>query len=38
VSIPCSNTFQRLTADLLDVRPWPLKELRAGRTHTVNGA
>ena len=29
VSIPCSNTFQRLTADLLDVRPWPLKELRA---------
>ena len=26
---PCSNTFQRLAPDLLDVRPWPLKELRA---------
>ncbi len=26
---PCSNTFQRRPADLLDGRPWPLKELRA---------
>ena len=30
-TFPCSNTFQRLKPDLLDGRPWPLKELRAGR-------
>ena len=38
VSIPCSNTFQRRKPDLFAVHPWPLKELRAGRTHTVHGA
>ena len=30
-TFPCSNTLQRLAADLLDERSWPLKELRAGR-------
>ena len=34
---PCSNTFQRRWPDLLDGRPWPLKELRAeGHTHPAS--